>query len=256
MACIAILHPGEMGAAIGQALADLGQDVCWLPAGRSDATRRRAESAGLVERADLTGCDLVVSICPPAAAVETARAIGDFAGIYLDANAISPATAAEVSGIVRAHGADYVDGGVIGQPPAQAGTTRLYLSGERADDVAAMFGAARIEPRVLTTGAFAASSLKMTYAAWTKISAALLLATQATAAELDVADALAAEWALSQPALGRRLEQARASAIAKGWRWEDEMRQIAATFSEASQPSGFGEAAASVFARYPRRDDH
>ena len=255
MTQIAILHPGEMGAAIGGALVDLGHDVCWRPDGRGAATRRRAADAGLRECDDVLGCDLVISICPPAAAIDVARSVGDFTGIYLDANAISPDTARDVAAIVSGHGADYVDGGVVGGPPTTAGTARLYLSGRRCADVAAIFAGARIEPRIVGPTEYAASAVKMTYAAWTKISAALLLAAHDTAVALEVGDALDREWAQSQgasPALAQRLESARRSAATKGWRWEDEMREIARTFAGAGQPDGFGSAAADVFSRHPR----
>lgn len=105
---------------------------------------------------------------------------------------------------------------------------------------------------MLPESPFAASALKMTYAAWTKISAALLLAGRATAEVLGGEEALVAEWALSQPALADRYAAAHRSAVAKGWRWNDEMRQIAATFAAAGQPDGFGVAAAQVFDRFGR----
>ena len=47
---------------------------------------------------------------------------------------------------------------------------------------------------------------------------------------------------------------ARRSATAKGWRWEAEMREIAATFAEVGLPSGFGDSAAEIFGRFPRPD--
>jgi 3-hydroxyisobutyrate dehydrogenase-like beta-hydroxyacid dehydrogenase len=249
---IAILHPGEMGSAIGGALIDVGHEVYWLPRGRGPASVRRASQAGLLDRSTVLGCDVVISICPPSAAVATASSVDGFSGLYVDANAISPRIAATVSRIVAASGADYVDGGVIGPPPTAAGTTRVYLSGQRAAEVAAVFRDARIEARVVDTGDFAASSLKMVYAAWTKISAALLLAVRGAAAELDVEHALVEEWAESQSGLEDRYQAAQASAAAKGWRWEDEMRQIARTFIDAGQPGGFGEAAADVFTHHER----
>jgi 3-hydroxyisobutyrate dehydrogenase-like beta-hydroxyacid dehydrogenase len=249
---LAILHPGEMGAAIGATVVDAGTEVVWRPSGRSEATRRRAEDAGLVPADDLAGCGVVVAVCPPGAAVEVARTVAGFPGTYLDANAVSPQTAAEVAAVVEEGGAAYVDGGIIGPPPRQPGTTRLYLSGDHAGDVARLFLDTRIEPVVIEAGRFAASATKMTYAAWTKIGAALLLATVHTAEHLDVDDVLFAEWALSQPELGDRLAAARRSAETKGWRWEAEMREIAATFAAAGQPGAFGDAAAEMFARHPR----
>lgn len=44
---IALLHPGEMGAAIGAGLVARGHRVVWAPAGRGAATRKRAENSGL-----------------------------------------------------------------------------------------------------------------------------------------------------------------------------------------------------------------
>jgi 3-hydroxyisobutyrate dehydrogenase-like beta-hydroxyacid dehydrogenase len=247
MARIALLHPGAMGAEVGAALVAVAHEVVWLPAGRSAATRERAEAAGLWAVDDLSGCDVVLSVVPPGAAVATASGIAGVGGLVVDANAISPATAGEVAGIVAAGGATFVDGGIIGPPPARAGTTRLYLSGGAALDVAALFEGARIEARVIDGSA---SALKMAYASWTKISAALLLAGFSAAGELGVADELVAEWALSQPGLAERLAEARASAEVKGWRWVDEMREIAGTFASVGEPSGFGLSAAEVFSRF------
>ena len=105
---------------------------------------------------------------------------------------------------------------------------------------------------VVEAGRFAASATKMTYAAWTKVSAALLLSVHQAAERLDVDDVLRAEWAVSLPELAARLESAQRSAAAKGWRWEAEMREIAATFAAAGLPAGFGESAADVFGRFPR----
>jgi 3-hydroxyisobutyrate dehydrogenase-like beta-hydroxyacid dehydrogenase len=252
MTAIAILHPGEMGSAVGNALIDVGHEVSWLPAERGSDTRARAERAGLRGRSTVRDCGVVISICPPSVAVATARAIGEFTGTYVDANAIAPRTADEVCRIVRDHGAVYVDGGLIGPPPRRAGTTRLYLSGEQAGEIARDFTDSRVDASVLEGPDFAASSLKMAYAAWTKISAGLVLAARGAAAELGVEQALAQEWALSQPGLEDRYQAARADAVAKGWRWGDEMLQIARTFVDVGQPGEFGVAAAQVFSWHPR----
>ena len=240
-----------MGSAVGAALVSAGVDVVWLPQGRSEATRRRAEAAGLVEAASVTGCDVVLSVCPPAAAIDTARSVVGFAGVYVDANAVSPPTAQAVADVVTAGGATFVDGGIIGPPPTKRGTTRLYLSGQRSLAVAELYEGTTVDARVLESPQ-SASALKMAYASWTKVSAALLLAAHGTAGALGVADALEAEWALSQPDLPERLAAAARSADRKGWRWEAEMREVAETFDAAGWPAGFGEAAAEVFGRSDR----
>src|ERR1044071_8278402 len=107
---IGLLHPGEMGAAVGKCLASAGHRVLWAPEGRGAATKERAEAAGLtgVALAEIIArSDVIVSICPPHAALEVARQVAGFRGLYLDANAVSPATAGEVAAIVEAGGADF-----------------------------------------------------------------------------------------------------------------------------------------------------
>ena len=94
-----------------------------------------------------------------------------------------------------------VDGGVIGPPPRAAGTTRLYLSGPGAADVAGLFSGSPLDARVVDETIGSASALKMTYAAYTKGMAALLLALREVSRFHGVDDTLLAEWAISQPQL-------------------------------------------------------
>jgi hypothetical protein len=89
--------------------------------------------------------------------------------------------------------------------------------------------------------------LKLTYAAWSKGTAALLLAIDEVAKHYGVGEALAAEWRESQPELPERLAAAERSAARKGWRWIGEMEEIADAFAAAGQPEGFHRAAAEVF---------
>jgi 3-hydroxyisobutyrate dehydrogenase-like beta-hydroxyacid dehydrogenase len=259
MATVGLLHPGEMGAAVGGCLVSVGHEVLWDPAGRSRATTGRALAA------ELTGVDLaalvarssvILSVCPPHAALDVARLIAGtgYGGVYVDANAISVATAAQVASIVQAGGASYVDGGIIGPPPEVAGHTRLYLSGPGAGEVSVLFGRSALDARVAEGQPFAASAVKMAYAAWTKGTGALLLAARALARAEGVERTLLAEWAMSQPALGKQSERSAAAAAAKGWRWVAEMEEIAASMSAAGLPPGFHQAAAEIFDRAARAD--
>lgn len=256
---IGLVHPGEMGTAVGKALVAAGRRVAWASAGRSGPTVRRADAAGLLDLGTLPAlaeqCDVVVSVCPPHAALDVAAQFRGFPGVYVDANAISPAESLAVAEVVGS-AARFVDGSIIGGPPPESGGARLYLAGAAAEGVAELFagdGASRVGSFrivVLPGDVPAASALKMTYAAWTKISSALLLATSAAAEQLHVADALTDEWANSQPQLAQRLQRARRSAELKGWRWVGEMEQIAATFAALGLPSGFGEAAARMYSDF------
>jgi 3-hydroxyisobutyrate dehydrogenase-like beta-hydroxyacid dehydrogenase len=268
---IGLLHPGEMGAAVGRSLVAAGHRVLWLPEGRSPATGARAAAAGLAAAdgglaALARRAAVIVSVCPPHAALQVARQVAGagFRGLYLDANAISPGTAGQVAATVTAGGADYVDGAIIGPPPEAAGQARLYLSGPRAGEVAGLFAGTGFDARAVERdrqaapagrepddgrGTGAASAVKAAYAAWTKGSAALVLAARALARAEGVEDVLVAEWAASQPGLADRWMRAAGSAMAKGWRWAGEMEEIAAAMAAAGLPDGFHRAAAEVYRR-------
>lgn len=260
MTRVGLLSPGEMGAAVGARLVDAGHQVGWAGAGRSAATAARAAQAGLQDAgtvaALVAGSEVVLSVVPPQFAMQTAVAVAasGFAGLYVDANAIAPGTATEVGTTVTSSGARFVDGGIVGSPPVRSGTTRLYLSGVSAPAVAELFADTPLEVIVLAGDSTSASALKDAYAAWSKGSAALLLAAHELAVRTGVARALEAEWERSQPALTGRLESARASAAAKGWRWTPEMREIAAAMRASDLPPGFHQAAAQIFATFPRTD--
>jgi 3-hydroxyisobutyrate dehydrogenase-like beta-hydroxyacid dehydrogenase len=255
MTTIGLLHPGEMGSSVGAAGRAGGSRVLWTSEGRSASTRARAAADGLEDSGTLAALvgasDVVLSVCPPESAADVARSVAalGFSGLYVDANAVSPATAREVSAIAEKAGATYVDGGIIGPPARSRGATRLYLSGQAAPRVAALFKDSPLEAIVVDGGAGAASAVKMAYAAWTKGSSALLLGVRALAAAEGVEAALLAEWGLSQRDLPGRSESAAKGNAPKAWRFVGEMHEIAATFAGAGLPDGFHRAAAEIYRR-------
>jgi len=256
---VGLLNPGEMGAAVGQCLTGHGYRVLWASEGRSDSTAERAKAAGLDDagtaRELAAEAGVILSVCPPHAALDVAWAVHGFTGVYVDANAVAPGTARQVGELIAAGGGRFVDGGIIGSPPVAPGASRLYLSG--GDDAAVhavsdLFDGTALEPRIVAGPVTAASAVKMAYAAWTKGSSALLLAARALAQAEGVEDALLAEWAQSQPQLIGQVERSARAAVTKGWRWVGEMEEIAQTMASAGLPDGFHEAAAEIFRRSPR----
>ena len=250
MTITGFLHPGAMGASVAAACSG---ECLWAGEGRSAATRRRADDAGLVDAGSLAGiverADTIVSVCPPDQAAAVAVAVADrgFAGVYVDANAIAPQQALEIHRLFAGQ-AEVVDGGIIGPPASQSGTTRMYLSGRRAVAIAERWHDSALDVRVVGPDVGSASALKMAFAGWTKGSMALLLTVNAVADSYGVAGDLAEEWSISQPdALGRL--QHLGGAAAKAWRFEGEMREIAETFAAVGLPDGFHEAAAEVYHR-------
>ena len=219
---VGLLHPGEMGAAVGRVLQGNGHEVIWASEGRSEETRSRAASFRDVSTVAALADDaeLILSICPPHAAVEVATSVEGFDGVYVDANAISPMRAQEIAALHPR----FVDGAIIGGPD----DPQLYLS----EDVLPNAGVVR-NP----------SALKMAYAAWSKGSAAMLLAIRDVARHFGVEQ----EWERSAPELAKRLPRAEHAAATKGWRWTGEMEEIADTFAAAGQPDGFHRAAARVY---------
>ena len=256
---VGLLHPGEMGAAVGRCLTNAGHTVLWASDGRSEQTAARAAAAGLTDagtpRKLAAEAAVILSICPPHAALDTAWVVHGFTGLYLDANAISPGTAREVGQLITANGGRYVDGGIVGPPPATAGSTRLYLSGPDAAQVQELFAGTPLDARIVSGAVTAASAVKMAYASWTKGTAAMLLAARALARAEGVEDTLLAEWSESQPQLAQQSARSARSAATKGWRWVGEMEEIAQSMAAAGLPDGFHQAAAEIFRRSPHLPD-
>jgi 3-hydroxyisobutyrate dehydrogenase-like beta-hydroxyacid dehydrogenase len=254
MTKVGLLHPGAMGAQVGAQLRRAGHDVAWVRSGRSVDTARRAQEADLRPVAGLKAmareCAVVVSVCPPGNAVEVARDVSKegFTGLYVDANATSPAAAEWMRGIVTEAGGRFVDAGIVGPPPVAPGTTRLFLAGRHADAAVKLFTGTNLMVVPVGDRIGAASAVKMAYAGWTKATGALLLALRSYAQAWDVEDALVEEWERSLPDLPERSTSTAETIHGKAWRYVDEMRFIADALAESGLPPGFHTAAADVFA--------
>jgi 3-hydroxyisobutyrate dehydrogenase-like beta-hydroxyacid dehydrogenase len=250
-----------MGVSIAAAAKQVGHDVFWASAGRSDATKSRADGAGLRDVttvAQLSSvCSLLVSVCPPHAAEELARdvAAAGFRGLFVDANAISPARAIRIARVMADAGADFVDGGIIGGPVDGPGETCLYVSGPRAADVVACFAGSDLRTELVGDAHGTASALKMCYAGYTKGSTALLSATVATAERLGVREALFAQWDRDDAGSAERAANRVRRVTRKAWRFAGEMDEIAATFADAGVPDGFHLAAGTIYRRTARYKD-
>ena len=255
MATIGLLHPGAMGAAVGTTLRNGGHDVVWAAEGRSQETRSRADAAGLRSVATLAElvreAAAIVSVVPPHAALDVAREVAGhgFGGLYLDANAIAPDRSREVGDAVASRGARYVDGGIVGRPPEEPGTTWVHLAGPDAAEAVSLFAAGPLETNVVSDRAGDASALKVAFAAWTKGSAALQAAMLAYAEAAGVVEALREQWDRYDPGFLDRAAERVGRTPAKAWRFEGEMREIADAFEAEGVPGGFHRTAAEVYRR-------
>ena len=240
---VGLLFPGEMGAEVGAAVRT---KVLWASEGRSRATAERAERAGLVDVGSLSelvaSSEIILSVCPPAIAEDVAVQVFDlgFSGLYVEANAVSPARLARIAEL----GPRIVDGSIIG------GRDRihLYLAG-RAEDlepVAALFAGTAVTAIPLGSELGAASALKMAYGGWNKIGIALAAQAHAIARAYGVADALEAE--------GVAAERVRRFAP-RAWRWAPEMGEVADTCGALGLPKAIGTGAAELYARWDSHRD-
>ncbi|MQA88590.1 MAG: DUF1932 domain-containing protein [Streptosporangiales bacterium] len=242
-----------MGAAVAREVR--AGRVLWCPAGRSAETAKRAEGLEPVEDlgALLDAAEIVLSVCPPAAAEDVAKQVAAhrFGGAYVEANAISPRRTEQISELLGNGGTRVVDGGIIGPPPTPAATARLYLSGPAGEtaEVAGLFEGSNLEPVVLGERIGQASALKMAFGGFNKAGRALAAVAHALADRHDVQEHLLAEArrshrsALAEPGT---LPGAAASA----WRWAPEMLEVAATLRAEGLPDDFANAAAQVMERW------
>lgn len=257
---IAILHPGEMGATVAASLLRGGARVYWLSTGRSGETHRRAEEARLVQETSLPRLcgfsDVIVSVCPPQLAQPVADAVAScgFRGIYVEANAVSPRHSVQIGRRVESGGADFVDGGIVGPPVREPGTTVLFLSGKKAAEVARLFSAGPLEAQVLDERPGTASALKMCDSLFQKGVLALLYETLATAESLGVRHPLRAHWQrdpVGAPAISMASNRVGRSAR-KGWRFVHEIDEVINTLESEGIPSDSLQRARTVFERLSR----
>ena len=232
---VAVIAPGNMGAAVGARLVERGAKVVTSLAGRSAASAERARSAGMVpvNDAEVAAADFVLSIVPPKEALPLAERLAPSLSavnqkpLYVDCNAVSPETVARIAAIIAETGCPFVDGGIIGGPP-RAGYhgPSFYVSGDEARRAEAL-GKYGLLIRVMDGGIGAASALKMCFGGVTKGLTAMGAAMALAAHRAGVADALKSELSASQAAVFARLVQAVPDMFPKAYRWVAEMEEIA-----------------------------
>ena len=248
--------PGDMGHAVGRVVKEHGYPVLTCLAGRSQRTRDLAAAAGFEDVANLDvlvgEADLILSILPPAQSVAQARAVADAIvktgerAVFVDCNAISPATAGEIENIIKQAGSPFIDAGIVGLAPGKGPATRFYVSGDDTGPMETLNGKG-LEVISIGDGVGRASALKMCYAGLTKGTWTLHTAVLLTAEALGVRRELCDEFEFSQKAAFAQMQERVPRLPADSERWIGEMEEISATFAGAGTPSGFHDAAAEIF---------
>ncbi|MEU1278852.1 DUF1932 domain-containing protein [Streptomyces sp. NPDC005805] len=259
---VGLLHPGSMGSAFGAQLRARGNIVLWCPDGRSDTTRRRAEHAGL-EAAALpelvSRSDVLLSLCPPAAAEDTAGQVAELgmseAGtIYVDANAVSPSRVVNIAD--RLAPMPVIDAAVVGSPPVGGKSPTLYLSGavEQTDRIGELFAGTDVHTHVLGDCIGKASALKLAYSSYQKVSRVLAAVAYGAADTYGVADELLLIAAKRTRSYLVETDYIPKTA-SRAWRWGPELEDAAALLADAGLPDSLMHAAAATLARWDGNRD-
>jgi len=232
---VAIIAPGAMGAAVGRRLTGHGVKVLTSLEGRSGASVARASEAGMAAAslAEIAASDFILSILPPGEARSLAERLAgvltrcNTKPVYVDCNAVNPATVERVAAVIAPTACPFVDAGIIGAPPKgdDAGP-RFYACGEAAPRFATLRDCG-LDIRVLTGPLGAASALKMSYAGITKGTQALGAAMLLAATRAGSAEALFKELSFSQKQMLAMFRQQLPMMPAKAYRWIAEMQEIA-----------------------------
>ena len=231
---VALIAPGNMGAAVAKRLTENKVSVLTSLAGRSAASSKRAQDAGMrgAEDRDLAEADFLLSIVPPGDALALAKRLASVLSaankkpIYVECNAVSPQTMNHIADVVKATGCEFVGAAIIGPPPKPGSTnTKFYAAGPAAANFA-IFNDYGLIVRVLDGPITAASALKMSYAGITKGFTALGASMMLAATRGGSAEALRAELAESQPALFGYLTRQVPTMYSKAYRWVAEMNEI------------------------------
>ena len=253
---IGIVSTGDMGHQVGRTLREAGFRVVTSLDGRSERSRRLAKQAGIEDSGELAALirqvDLLLSIMPPAAAAGFASDVATLMNatgvhpLFVDCNAIAPATSREIANVITATGAEYLDAGIIGMPPARKNPPRVYISGDRPERLQILERPDMIV-RTLAGGIGAASAIKMCYAALNKGGMTLEALVLIGAAQLGLSAELHRELVDAQPHLLASMESRVPWLAADAGRWSGEMLEIARTFADVGLTPRMHEGAANVF---------
>jgi len=256
MKTIGVMSPGDMGQAVAQQLKSAGFEVLTALDARSERTRSLGRSAGLTDVGSVARlverADVVMSIMNPASALDFA---GEVAAamtatgrhpLFLDCNALAPASKHELHALIAAAGGRMLDVGIIGPPPRGPAAPRLYVSGPGAQDVLAL-ATPQLLFRVAGERIGDAAAVKMCFAALGKGVQALAAQIMVAADRYGVTDAVVAEYAAMSPAVQAFAMAQLPKMTPKAYRWAPEMREIALTFEAVGLPVATYEGVAQMY---------
>lgn len=254
---IAILSPGNMGAAVGEQLGASGFDVLTCLAERSDYTKRKAEEAGFRDIPSLDAlvseADVLLSILDPGKAVIIAEQVAEAMAktgaqpIYADCNATSPGTAKQLQILIEGAGGKFIDVGIIGGAPTRADNfPNFCTSGADASLLDELDGKG-VKIRYIGPEVGQGSAIKICNGAYNKGAFALYTSVMLAAERYGFADFLRERLPNSQAGTVERLDEAIIRLPTLSERYVGEMEQVAETFGSIGLPANIHQGAAELF---------
>jgi len=196
---VGFLGFGEVASTLSEGLLARGVEVSTCLEGRSQRSEELAKSTGVNLFDSLTefveSSDILLSAVVPAEAVSVAKNVGgDFEGVYVDLNNVSPTTVNEAFSYIT--NGKTVDGAIMGGIKNGLGTP-IVASGEFAADFAELnqYG---MNIEVIGSEPGQASGLKMLRSAYTKGVSALLFEAFYAAYQMGVDETLLHYLTLSE----------------------------------------------------------
>ena len=245
---IGLLGVGEMGAGLASAFVNAGHTVVSDLTGRSESSCVRALKAKIEGEVSLeavvTRADILFSVLPTQFAYDEAARVSKLLKaiktslLFVEANAIAPSLATNISKLFTDNNTNFIDAGIVGAPPNGSKRPRLYVSGGNVEPLKLLDGFG-IDLVDLGKKIGTASAFKMTYAAMTKGVNALLTNVMLAAEEHGFLELFLEEAQKSQTHLAQRASNNIARLPCDAARWEDEMGQIARSFDDIGLPSAF-----------------
>jgi len=230
-----------MGHAIGQLLRENELRVLTCLAGRSSRTKELSEQAGITDVPNINDLveqsDVLMSVTVSEAVPGLCREIADAVKatgtdlLFAECNAIAPELSKDMEGVLNEGGARYVDASIIGGPPRNGSSPRVYASGNNVAEFL-QFRDFGLDVRDLGDRLGRASGIKMCYAAMTKGTTALHAELLIAAEKMGLTEEVMTEFAGSQSAAVTRMEGWIPTMPAKSRRWVSEMEEIEKTFAD------------------------
>jgi L-threonate 2-dehydrogenase len=255
MAVIGVFAQGEMGSGVGGRLAERGLRVLTALEGRSAASAKRAEAAGMIAASwdEIARADIFISLVPPSEALPLARRMASLFRacgthpLYADLNAINPGTAVAAAAALSEAGCIFADGSICGPAPAPGKPSpAIYASGPGAPAFGAL-AAYGLDIRVMDAPVGAASAVKICQSGLTKGYTALASVVARAAMRYGAGETVMRELQETRAGLIDFLRPATLRMFDKAYRFAGEMEEIAEFVDGEAQGRQIFEAFAEVY---------